>query len=110
MKFSFKYVAFFCLLLFAFGKKSAAQTKDTTITIKVSGITCSGDLAIIVKRVKQEKGIADCTATTKAAAITAFQIKYDPAAIQYPQIVKAVQDAPSCDYPDQRPYKVKKKD
>ncbi len=93
----------------AIAQVTSTPVKDTTITLKVAGITCSGDLPIIVKRVKEEKGIVDCSATSKAAAVTIFQVKYTPAIITYDQIVKAVQDAPGCDYPNERPYKVRKK-
>ena len=114
MKSYFKMMALICLFSAAFGNVSVAQSqnnpgKDTIITVKVSGITCSGDLPIIAKRVKQEKGIINCNAASKAAATTAFQVKYNPVEITYGQIVNAIQDAPSCDYPDERPFRVRKK-
>lgn len=114
MKIYFKLIALLCLLCAAFQNDCIAQTtantiKDTTITVKVSGITCGSDLPIIIKRVKQEKGIIECKAASKASATTTFEVQYDPAVITYDQIVAAIQDAPSCDYPNQKPYKVKNK-
>lgn len=104
------------LMMLAFAQTGNSQTKenkqtgkDTTITIQVSGITCEGDLPIICERVKKEKGIADCKAVTKAAATSKFDVTYNPKLITYQQVVDAVQDAPSCDFPKEKPYRVKKK-
>ncbi len=98
---------------FAFINRSAAQStivsKDTTVTFEVSGITCGGDLPVICKRVQPEKGITSIKAVSKAAATTKFQVIYNPALINYQQVVAAVQDAPSCDFPNEKPYKVKKR-
>lgn len=100
-------------LCFAAISRSTAQTttvsKDTTIILEVTGITCGGDLPIICKRVQPEKGITEIKAVSKAAATTKFQVTYNPAIINYQQVVAAVQDAPSCDFPDEKPYKVKNK-
>jgi copper chaperone CopZ len=104
------------LILFAFVQTSYSQTKDntqtendTTITIRVAGITCGNDLPIICKRVNKEKGVADCIASSEAGATTKFNVTYNPELISYQQIVDAVQDAPSCNYPNEKPYRVKKK-
>lgn len=101
-----------CLFCTFFKTNSIAQTvanssKDTTITVKVSGIQCGGDLPKIVNRVKEEKGVIKCKATSKPTAVTTFEVEYNPTLIRYDQIVAAIQDAPSCDFPDQKPYKVK---
>lgn len=102
-------------MMFAFVQTGNSQTtdnktsgKDTTITIRVAGITCDGDLPIICKRVKKEKGVVDCKAVTKAAVTTKFDVTYNPKLISYQQIVDAVQDAQSCDFPNEKPYRVKK--
>ena len=106
-------IAMFITFCFAFINRSAAQTttvsKDTTIIFEVSGITCGGDLSIICKRVQAEKGITEIKAISKAAATTKFQVTYNPALLTYQQVVAAVQDAPSCDFPNEKPYKVKKR-
>ncbi len=98
---------------FAFINYAAAQSatvsKDTTATFEVSGITCSGDLPLICKRVQPEKGVKKIKAVGKPGATTKFQVTYNPAIINYQQVVAAVQDAPSCDYPNEKPYKVKKR-
>ena len=106
-------IAMCITLCFAAINRSAAQTatvsKDTTIILEVAGITCGGDLPVICKRVQPEKGITEIKAVSKAAATTKFQVTYNPAIINYQQVVAAVQDAPSCDFPNEKPYKVKKR-
>ena len=100
----------------AFAQTSNSQTKDiksiekdTTITIQVTGVTCTGDLPIICERVKKEKGVSKCKDVSKAASTTKFDVTYNPALITYQQIVDAVQDVPGCDFPNEKPYRVKKK-
>ena len=112
----FKISALALSTMLAFVQTGNSQTKDnkqiekdTTVTIQVAGITCAGDLPIICERVKKEKGVAGCKADTKAAATSKFDVTYNPALITYQQIIDAVQDAPSCDFPNEKPYRVKKK-
>lgn len=112
----FKISALVLFIMFAFAQTISSQTiyhkqsqKDTTISIRVAGITCGSDLPIICERVKKEKGVADCKASSKAATTTKFDVTYNPKLLSYQQIVDAVQDAPSCDYPNEKPYRVKKK-
>ncbi len=101
------------LLIAAFNSNAQTQNtspaKDTAISIAVGGIRCGGDLPIICKRVNQEKGITECKARGEAEILTVFNITYNPKEISYQQIVKAIEDAPSCDFPNEKPYKVKKK-
>lgn len=109
-----KFILAFVILIticFVNINSATAQTnsKDTTITLEVTGITCAGDLPVICKRVQTEKGINKIMAISKAGATTRFQVTYNPTLINYNQLVSSVQDAPSCDYPDERPYKVKNK-
>lgn len=92
-------------------KNACAQIsipKDTTVTVKVSGITCGGDLPLIIDRVNKEVGVKGCKAVSKAGAITKFEITYNPAIISYPLLLKSIEDAPSCDVPEEKPYRVKK--
>ena len=96
-----------CLVVFPCSAQNAAQ-KDTTVTFSVSGIICGMDLPIICKRVMQEKGVKDCKAVSKASATSKFEVTYNPSEITYQKVVDAIQDAPSCDYPNEKPYKVKK--
>lgn len=98
------------MICLAFATLSLGQstTKDTVIIIKVSGIICGMDLPIISDTLKKQDGVKDCKAIGKAAAVTRFEITYDPNKISYQQIVNIVQNAPSCEDPKEKPYKVKK--
>lgn len=108
----FKTLAFFAVLACTNSAKTFAQntaTKDTTIDIKVTGIICGMDLPLINERVKKEIGVKECKAISKPGAITQFSITYNPSQLSYQKIIEAVEDAPSCEDPKDRPYKVKKK-
>lgn len=103
------------LLTAAFSATVQAQTVDTTVadtvtsvTIDVKGITCGSDLPIITKNVKDVKGIVSCDPVGKPGPTTSFKVVYNPALVSYEELVKAVEGSPSCDFPDQKPYKVKK--
>ena len=112
----FNAMALSFMLCLLFSIKLNAQTaatdsikaRDTIVVVKVSGITCGGDLPLICERVKKEKGVMNCQAVSKPAATTSFEVKYDPALITYQQVVAAIEDATSCDNPNQKPYKVKR--
>lgn len=82
---------------------------DTTVTVKVSGITCSGDLKMIAAGVEKMNGVSSCKQVGKMSTSTSFEIKYDPSKISYGEVVKTIEGTASCDHPDQRPYKVKTK-
>lgn len=115
----FKAMLLACVIFFAISKTGYSQTqssqeqtssaKDTTVTVKVTGITCNGDLAMIADHVKKVNGVSSCKQVGKASAASSFEIKYDPSKATYSSLVKAVEATPSCDYPDKRPYKVKSK-
>lgn len=113
LKFISQFIATVVVAL-VFTGTSAAQTTsanaaDTTVTVKVAGITCGSDLPLINNRVKKEEGVVECKAVGKASASTTFEVTYDPAVISHKEVVAAIEDAPSCDFPDQKPYKVKGK-
>lgn len=115
----FKATLFVCAILFALSTTGYSQTqgsqeqtsslKDTTVTVKVTGITCNGDLAMIADHVKKVNGVTSCKQVGKASAASSFEIKYDPSKTTYLNLVKTVEATPSCDYPDKHPYKVKSK-
>ena len=103
------------LSIAAFSATVQAQTVDTTVadtvttvTIDVKGITCGNDLPIITKNVNDVKGIAACEPVGKPGPTTAFKVVYNPSIASYKDVVRAVENSPSCDFPDQRPYRVKK--
>lgn len=91
------------------GSQTASQNL-TTLKIKVTGITCSGDCKDIQKSVAQLNGVSATKQLGKPAATTFFEIVYDPALVTEKQIRKSVEEVPGCDDPDKRPYKAKKAD
>lgn len=117
-----KYFSVSVLLLaisFTVAQVSCAQTpnpqsknsnpNDTTVTVKVSGITCAGDLKMIASNVEKMNGVSSCKQLGKMSTSTSFEVKYDTAKLSYAEVVKAIEGTASCDHPDQRPYKVKTK-
>lgn len=117
-----KYFSVMALLLamsFTIAQISCAQTpnpqsktsnlNDTTVIVKVSGITCSGDLTMIAAGVEKMNGVSSCKQVGKMSTSTSFEVKYDPSKVSYAEVVKAIEDTASCDRPEQRPYKVKTK-
>ncbi|HLG35728.1 MAG TPA: hypothetical protein VI757_12675 [Bacteroidia bacterium] len=90
--------------------QTTQQKQDSikTVTIKVGGITCGSDLKIINSNVLKQNGVVSSESVGKAAPTTTFEIKYYPSIIPIDSIYKVVENSPSCDFPDQKPYKVKK--
>lgn len=97
-------IAFIC---YSFSAK--AQTVDTvkTATIKVKGISCNGDMPLIKKKLLNEEGIDEITFTEAKSGAVTFTIKYHTAFISEKQLQTAIEKAPSCDDPNDFPYKVK---
>lgn len=90
-------------------KLSQIKGKDSTITIKVSGITCAGDLKMITNSVEKLSGVTNCKQVGKMSPNSSFAIQFNPLKVSFVALVKTVEATPSCDYPDQHPYKVKTK-
>jgi copper chaperone CopZ len=100
-----------CFTFIGSGASATAQetsAKDTTITVKVAGVTCGGDLPTICKYVEKESGILEIKSVGKVAAVSTFEVKYDPAKISFEQVVAKIEDSPSCDAPKKKPFRVKK--
>lgn len=81
---------------------------DTTITVKVKGVTCNGDLKTLSNNVKALKGVSNCV-PGKAGATSSFKVTYDPLLISLKEIHKAFENTEGCSDPNDRPYKVKTK-
>lgn len=80
---------------------------DKTIKLKVTGITCGGDIKDIQNQVAKMKGVTSCQPAAKPAATSIFEVTYNPAFISEKQIRGAVESTPGCSDPDSRPYKIK---
>ncbi|MBL7727339.1 MAG: hypothetical protein JNM68_06640, partial [Dinghuibacter sp.] len=81
---------------------------DTTITIKVKGVTCKNDLVTLSANVKQLNGVSECK-PGKAGAVSAFTITFDASKVTTKEIYKAIEHTEGCSDPKDRPYKVKTK-
>ena len=100
------------LFFSAISNKSFAQNEipatDTTITIKVKGVTCNNDLKTLASNVKDLNGVSDCK-PGKAGPVSVFKITYNPALVGTKEIFKAIENTEGCSDPKDRPYKVKSK-
>ena len=94
----------------AFSNKSFAQNEnritDTTITIKVKGVTCNNDLKSLSNNVKELQGVSECK-PGKTGPVSVFKITYNPALVSLKEIFKAIENTGGCSDPNERPYKVK---
>jgi copper chaperone CopZ len=98
-------------LVFAFNSnKLLAQNSnpatDTTITVKVKGVTCNNDLKTLSNNVKELKGVSECT-PGKKGPVSVFKITYNPTLVDTKEIYKAIENTEGCTDPNDRPYKVK---
>jgi copper chaperone CopZ len=89
--------------------KSIFQNSDSiqTITIKVTGVTCAGDLKTIASNVEKVEGVSTCK-TGKMGATSSFEVKYNPKKANIKDIHSAIENTGGCENPNDRPYKVKK--
>ncbi len=106
----FKKLIIAVLVFTAIGNKSFAYEikplTDSTITIKVKGVTCSNDLKTLADNVKLLMGVSDCK-PGKMGPTSIFKITYNPALVSTKEIYKAIENTGGCSDPNERPYKVK---
>lgn len=100
------------ITLFMFIKINAySQTKPSvdslkTITVKVKGVNCKGDLKTIAGNVEEIKGVKSCK-PGKMGPTSTFVVSYDPSVADVKAIHKAIEDTEGCENPNDKPYKVK---
>lgn len=84
------------------------QNSDSTkiITVKVKGVTCSGDLKTIAGNVEKLAGVTYCK-TGKMGANSSFEVSYNPTKVNLKDIRSAIESTSGCENPNDRPYKVK---
>lgn len=85
-----------------------APTQDSskTITVKVKGVTCSGDLKTIAGNVEKLSGVNHCK-TGKMGATSTFEVKFNPSRVSEKEIYAAIENTGGCENPNDKPYKVK---
>ncbi len=88
--------------------QNSTQNSDSskTITVKVKGVTCSGDLKTIASNVEKVEGVSTCK-TGKMGATSSFEVKYNPKKANIKDIHSAIENTGGCENPNDRPYKVK---
>jgi copper chaperone CopZ len=102
-----KKIIFILIVSVAIANSSfAASFTDSTITVKVKGVTCSNDLKTLSDNVMELKGVRACK-PGKAGPTSVFKITFNPALVSSKEIYKAIENTAGCSDPDERPYKVK---
>ena len=86
--------------------QSNSQESDTTITIKVKGVTCSADLKTLSGNVLDLKGVKSCQ-PGKAGPTSTFQVSYNKALVSTKEIYQAIEATGGCHDPKEKPYKIK---
>jgi copper chaperone CopZ len=102
-----KYILLICVTLLSY-THSFAQEKNQQAEIQVKGITCNNDVNIISKHVEALPGVTSCSPKGKVGASSTLVVQFNPEETSIERIYATIEDSPSCDHPDQKPYKVKK--
>ena len=85
---------------------TTATTTERTILVKVTGVGCSNDVRSIAANVEKLDGVNACT-VIKKAAVTRYEVRFDPAIVSEEAIHAAVEATPGCSNQASRPYQVK---
>lgn len=106
----FKKMMMALLIFTAAGSKAMAYSTsplvDTTITVKIKGVTCNNDLNTLATNVKELKGVAACK-PGKAGAVSVFKVTYNTALVSTKEIFAAFENTGGCSDPNEKPYKIK---
>lgn len=104
-----KYRLLFGLLFCLSGSLSAQSVPDTlkTATLKVTGITCQGDMPVIKKKLINQDGIDEVTYTEAKGGLSTFTVSYHTSVISEHQVLAIIESSPCCDNPNEFPYKAK---
>lgn len=89
----------------AFGQTTPDTVK--TATIKVSGISCNGDMPLIKKKLINQEGIDEVSFSEAKGGAVTFTVKYHSSITTEKKIREWIEAAPSCDNPNLYPYKTK---
>ena len=101
-------VLFVCML---YTYDAAAQTADNnslTTEIKVTNLTCNGDMPTIKKQLLNQDGITAVNFTERKNGSSTFSIAYQKDVADKKGIIKIIETTPGCDDKTSTPYKVKK--
>ena len=84
-----------------------AEQEKSTVSLKVSGITCGHDLKTLNEKLKAIKGVYNCETVGRRGVKTNFKVDYNPNLITEKEIRAAFEGTPGCEDPNEFPYKVK---
>ena len=89
----------------AFGQSTTDTLKSATI--KVSGISCNGDMPLIKKKLINQEGIDEVNFTEAKDGAVTFSVKYHSSMTTEKKIRVVIEAVPSCDNPNLYPFKTK---
>ena len=95
-------------LFFGLSMTTYAQADSTQIIVKVKGITCANDLNIIHGKLKELEGLLVSENYGPVGPASEIRVVYNALITDPEAIYRTIEDSPACDFPDERPYKVKR--
>jgi copper chaperone CopZ len=96
----------FCFVGVLHTKAQNQLLNDTTVTVKVKGLTCANDQKTIADSIVNIKGVQTCV-NGKLRATTSFKITYNTSVVKLDNIVAVIENTPGCGDGAEKPYKVK---
>ena len=104
-----KYLLLVVLLAGTSGILRGQSAPDTlkTSTVKITGITCQGDMPQIKKKLINQDGIDEVSFTEAKGGLSTFTVSYHTSVISEQQILALIESSPCCDNPNEFPYKAK---
>ena len=97
----------FALCISGNAKAQTAHDSTATIKIKVKGIICNMDFPLIKKKLINQEGVDEVAFSEIKSGAVVCTVTYHPLIISEEKISKAIEAAPSCENPNQYPYRAK---
>jgi hypothetical protein len=102
------FVAVFAAVLFSIHSHAQVPEDSTRVAeVLVRGITCTGDLPIIQKKLVNAEGVDEVNWSPLENGEAVARITFHPALIEEKELLRLVESAPSCDAPGEFPYRAK---
>lgn len=109
MKKLFSILAIISAAIFCSLNATAQKTESVaTAEVKVTNLTCNGDMPTIKKQLLNQDGITEVTFTPRANNASTFTVQYQAGVTDRKGIIKVIETTPGCDDKSSTPYKVKK--
>ncbi len=88
--------------------QQAAADNVATTELKVTNLTCNGDMPTIKKQLLNQDGITEVNFTARNNGTSTFTVQYQAGVTDRKGIIKVIETTPGCDDKSSTPYKVKK--